>query len=355
VKDAGNDTLVFARTRADGRSEGLVVDSRQLVDVLKSRVLEARGLGEVAELADQSSEFERGPAPAKAYVFTHRFAAPFQSLQTTLRLRALSEPEDGSLIYPLLGVLAASIVLGLLALYRMAATQVRFAERRNNFVSAVSHELKTPLTAIRMHAEMLEEDLVAGEPKRREYYRTITRESERLTRLIDNVLALAQIERRQKQLELRVGNICPIVNESVEVLRPHVESQGFQLEFAVSGNVPDVCFNPDALRQVLFNLVENALKYGRQAQDRRITIVCSGEGQGAVLSVRDRGPGVRHDQLRSVFEPFFRGEDELTRKHQGTGIGLSLVKGLAEAMGGRVRGENANPGFLVRLELVANR
>jgi signal transduction histidine kinase len=118
--------------------------------------------------------------------------------------------------------------------------------------------------------------------------------------------------------------------------------------------VPNVRYEPDALKQVLSNLVENALKYGREASDRRITVQCEARAAAVVVSVRDRGPGVPREHLESIFEPFFRGEHELTRKNQGTGIGLSLVHGLANAMGASVRAENAAPGLRVHIELSAS-
>ncbi|HET9931146.1 MAG TPA: ATP-binding protein [Polyangiaceae bacterium] len=347
-------TLVLVRPRANASDkEGVVIDSETLVQILKARVLQARGLDEVAELSSLGSYGRREASLVGGYRFAHEFGPPFESVSASLNLRPLADPEDGSLVVPLSIVLCFSLALGLIALYRMAAAQVRFAERRNNFVSAVSHELKTPLTAIRMHAEMLEEDLVDGDAKRHEYYRTITKESERLTRLIDNVLSLAQLERGTRRLSLVLGDVRPAVVEALEMLRPQVESQGFVLEFEAAPSLPSVRYDPDALKQVLFNLVENALKYGRDASERRITVRLEPRGNGVELSVRDRGPGVLREHMKSIFEPFFRAEHELTRKNQGTGIGLSLVQGLARAMEASVEGENAHPGFRVRLELRA--
>jgi signal transduction histidine kinase len=367
VIDVGNDTLVFLRRSLDGGDEALVADSRVLVDTLKARVLEARGLDEVAELGSiptshrgllrsDPSASRAEPSAATPYVFSHTFAAPFDSLRATLRLRPLADPDDGTLVAKLAFVIPLFVLVGLIALYRLAAAQVRFAERRSNFVAAVSHELKTPLTAIRMHAEMLEEDLVDGAPKRRDYYRTITRESERLSRLIDNVLTFAQLERKSHQLETRVGDISGVVRESIDVLGPHVRAHAFSLELQLPAPItllPPVRFEPDALKQVLFNLVDNALKYARNGAERRILVRCLPEAGGVALSVCDQGPGVRRDQLKTIFEPFFRGENELTRKNQGSGLGLSLVKGLARAMGGSVRCENTHPGFAVHLHLAS--
>jgi signal transduction histidine kinase len=357
--DAGpGGTLVLSRPR-DGAlgSEGLVIDSDELVKALKARVLEARGLGEVAELRSSESSItsdgEAASTRQTPYVFRHRFGAPFDSLEASLELGPLAEPDDRTLIVPLALVLGACVVLGLYALYRTTATQIEFAERRNNFVSAVSHELKTPLTAIRMYAEMLEGDLVENDARRRDYYRTITAESERLSRLINNVLELARIEKRPTSLKLMLGDLTPVVRDALEVLRPHVEREGFSLELDVSGPLPSVQFEPDALRQILFNLVDNALKYSRDASERRISVRLAKANDRVLLSVRDRGPGVQQEHLDAIFQPFFRVERELTRKTQGTGIGLSLVRGLVERMGGSVRGANAGPGLEISVEFAA--
>lgn len=358
VERIDDQTLIFGRVRTNaGGFEGFVVDSDALVDTLKTRVLEARSLGSLANIVrvqDEKSVSRAGlsDSDGSGYEFTHRFAEPFSSIVTRMELTPLEDPSEGALVDELVLVLAVCVVLGLYALYRMTATQLVFAERSRNFVSAVSHELKTPLTAIRMYGEMLTDDLVADESKRREYYRTITRESERLTRLIDNVLNLSRLERR-RELQLRKGDIRPHLRDAIEVLRPHVERQGFGLVVDCDAAVADVEFEPDALKQVLFNLVDNSVKYGRDASDKRVMIELRPKGKGVGLSVRDFGPGVQPTHIRKIFLPFFRGERELTRKHAGTGIGLALVKSLVLAMHGRVTAENLDPGLNVTIELVA--
>ena len=356
VRARDDRTLILARPRAAGEAEGLVVDSEQLIEALKRRVLDARGLADVAKLSSAEPALPSEPELRSEgpYTFVHRFGAPFDSLQAALRLGPLAEPDDRSLLVPLALLLGASVVLGLFALYRTTATQIEFAERRNDFVSAVSHELKTPLTAIRMYAEMLEDDLVSDETRRREYYRTITTESERLSRLINNVLELARIQRKPPALQLSLAELAPVVRETLDVLRPHVEREGFGLELDVQAPLPSVQFEADAVRQILFNLIENALKYSREAGERRIGVRLSTGRPGRVLlEVRDRGPGVHEAHLRQIFEPFFREGRELTRKTRGTGIGLALVRGLVQRMGGEVRCSNANPGLQVSIELTA--
>jgi signal transduction histidine kinase len=226
----------------------------------------------------------------------------------------------------------------------MVAVTVGFANRRYNFVSAVTHELKTPLTAIRMYGEMLRDGLVASKEKRQQYYGVITAETERLTRLVNNVLELARLERKDRSLSLVVGDIGPVLEEVVAILQPHAQQEAFCLRIEVEESLPPVRFDRDALTQVLFNLVDNAIKYSRRAEKKEILLSCRRHETGVVLAVADHGPGVAPRHLKRVFEPFYRGEDELTRTSKGTGIGLALVRGLVERMGGAVSGHNREAG-----------
>jgi signal transduction histidine kinase len=229
---------------------------------------------------------------------------------------------------------------------------VQYAERRSNFAAAVTHELKTPLTAIRMYAEMLRDGLVSGEAKREEYYATITDESERLSRLVDNVLEFSKLEGGRRELQISVGHVGPVLEEAAEKLRAHAAREGFAIDVAVEPDLPVVRFDRDALLQVLFNLVDNAMKYARTSDTKRVEILAArdAKGGGVCVSVRDFGPGVPPGLQSRIFEPFYRGESELTRTTKGTGIGLALVKELAERMGAAVSGANASDGgFRVRL------
>jgi signal transduction histidine kinase len=226
----------------------------------------------------------------------------------------------------------------------MVAVVVDFAERRNNFVAAVTHELKTPLTAIRMYGEMLRDDLVPNDEKRREYYGTISDESERLSRLIDNVLEFSRLEHGRREMNWSVGAIGPVIEEAARKLRTHLDRESFSLEIEVDAGLPPVRFDRDALLQVLFNLVDNAMKYAGSAGRRVVVLEARRRAAGVEVAVRDFGPGVSGRHLSRIFEPFYRGEDELTRSAKGTGIGLALVKDLAERMGAAVAGANAEGG-----------
>jgi signal transduction histidine kinase len=287
-------------------------------------------------------------APARRYDFVHVFAAPFADLSLRARLDRIpgQRSASGAVVVGLSGLLLLLSALGGLVLYRAVAARMELAQRRSDFVAAVSHELKTPLTSIRMMAEILRDGMVPGEERRQQYYETITAESERLSRLIGNVLELARLERGTRPVERVVGPVYPVLEQVVEILGPHAKERGFVLETELAADLPAASMDRDALLQVLVNLVDNAIKFAASAEDKRVVIQARAVGAEVVLSVRDHGPGVPAGQLRRIFQPFYRGERELTRRTKGTGIGLALVAGLVARMGGRVDARNHPEGGL---------
>lgn len=338
---------------ARGYRQGVVLDVERLADWLRQQGLGNDGLAAQARLAFATplagADRTSGEGP---FVYQHRFAEPFDDLTARLALRPLPGA-GGAYLYALAALVVAVTGIGLVAIYRMVAVAMAYAERRTNFVAAVSHELKTPLTAIRMYGEMLRDGIVPSAEKRDEYHRHITAEAERLSRLINNVLELGHLEQGTRPLALATGSVVPVVREAADLLGPHASSQGFALEVDVAGDLPPVRFEPDALMQVLCNLVDNALKYARDASPRRIALRGWADRDGVHLAVRDHGPGVPPRHLGKIFEPFYRAESELTRRSKGAGIGLALVRGLVERMGARVDGRNLADGFEVEIAFEA--
>jgi signal transduction histidine kinase len=344
--------LVLTRSIWQGgkvERQGLVLDRAALVAWLETRVLAESGLSNRVQL-EFGAPGLRNDETETSNRYLHRFAEPFDALVAQLDLEPLTGLGSERPIYALAFLLMLVATVGIYAVDRMTHVVVDYAERRSNFVAAVSHELKTPLTSIRMYAEMLRDGLVPSEAKRSEYYTTITDESERLSRLIDNVLEFSRLEQNRRDLHLIVGSLSDAIRDAVEKLRTHIEREGFRLELDLDDSIPAVQFDRDGVTQLVFNLVDNALKYARHAEMRKIEIGLHLENERVELRVRDFGPGVADDQLRRVFEPFYRIGEELTRTTEGTGIGLALVKELAEGMGAVVFGRNASGGgFEVRV------
>jgi two-component system sensor histidine kinase VicK len=349
------ETLLLYRTVVAGEQgyrQGLLVEAAGLGDWLDREVIGPSRLAGASTVAffdatGQGSARRGGSDPkANEYVYRHRFAEPFDAIGVELGLAPLPGGRGTGTIYALAILLGLVGAGGLFAVYRMVSVVVEFAERRNHFVAAVSHELKTPLTSIRMYAEMLRDGIVSGEAKRSEYYRTITDESERLSRLIDNVLDFSRLEKGEREVRAQDGPLWPVVLEAVEKLRPHAEVEGFALTPRTEDELPNARFDRDVVTQVIFNLVDNALKYAAGAERKEIAIDCRARPGRIELAVRDYGAGVPSGDLARIFEPFFRREDELTRTTKGTGIGLALVKELVESMGGAISASNADGGGL---------
>ena len=251
-------------------------------------------------------------------------------------------------------VLAEGLILLGMVVLLVAARKERRANRlKSEFVSNVSHELKTPLSLIRMFGELLALGRTRGPEHAREYAEIITREAERLTHLIDNVLDFSRIEQGREAYTFSEGRLGPVVERAVELVRPRAEQAGAQLSCSVEPDLSPVSMDPGALTLLLLNLLDNALKYGVSGDGTaRIRVTLARENRELVLSVNDRGPGILESEIPRVFDRFYRGDDARRQRIRGSGIGLSLVRHIAESHGGRVTASNDPEGgcqFMLRL------
>lgn len=215
--------------------------------------------------------------------------------------------------------------------------QLAVARQKTDFVSNVSHELKTPLTSIRMFSELLSSGRVLEETKQRSYLQIIATEAARLTRLINNVLDFARIERGEKKYDFQDCDLVTLVNETVANYRPHLEAGGFTLDYEPTGKHPVIRADRDAISQVLLNLLSNAEKYG--AGRKAIVVETRIESSPrSVIRIRvlDRGNGVPRGAEEKIFEQFYRAHDSLSSGIQGSGLGLTLARQIARAHGGDI-------------------
>jgi signal transduction histidine kinase len=281
-----------------------------------------------------------------ALLYQTRLSAPLNDLELIFAIQHLPAGPGGTVIGWIAVILFLLLSAGFFAIYRLGIGQIKLLTQQQDFVSAVSHELKTPLTSIRMYGEMLREGWVV-EDKRREYYNYIHDESERLTRLINNVLQLARM--RRNELQVQVKSIT--AGELMDMIGSKIESQVNHAGFSLNLTCPNECntttlqIDPDYFTQIIINLVDNAIKFSSRADTKTIDITCQQETDNhIVFKVRDYGPGIAKDQMKKIFKLFYRTENELTRETVGTGIGLSLVNQLAIAMAGSVEVVNREPG-----------
>lgn len=242
-------------------------------------------------------------------------------------------------------------LLGLIAVVGAAAAAIARAGRRADelsaqktaFVSAVSHELRTPLTTLRMHAEMLQEGLVAPE-RLRVFYDDLAHESVRLSRLVENVLAVSQLEEGRRVLQLRPADLAEQIREIVDGQARHVERRGFPpVELDLPDDPVPVRCDAQAVEQIVVNLLDNALKYAADARASGLRVAVEVAGDQAILHVQDRGPGIPEADRDRVFDRFYRVQRERDAHTPGTGLGLALVRELARGHGGDARAA-ARPG-----------
>jgi signal transduction histidine kinase len=239
---------------------------------------------------------------------------------------------------------ALTLVLGIALfggylLLRDVNRDVRVAEVRSQFVASVSHELKTPLTAIRMYAETLAMGRSRDEQTKSEYLETIVNESERLARLVDNVLDFSKIEQGKKIYRLRPTRLEDVAGSAVRAMQFPLAQQGFQLHFSAQPGMPELKADPDAIQQAILNLLTNAMKYSGDA--REIDLRLAARNGDAVIEVEDHGLGMEPEEQKHVFEKFYRAPSHESRLIAGTGLGLTLVAHIAKAHGGRVQVESS--------------
>jgi signal transduction histidine kinase len=258
----------------------------------------------------------------------------------------------------LIGVLLTAIGVGSWLIVADLNRQLTLARQKTDFVSNVSHELKTPLTSIRMFSELLAEGRVTDRAKQRTYLGIITAETARLTRLINNVLDFARIERGEKKYNFQQCDLVSLVRETANTYRPHLEANGFQFTCELPDAPVFVNGDRDALAQVVVNLLSNAEKYS----DTRKEIALQVQPQPLPLpyvavTVLDRGMGVPNGCEEKIFEQFYRAHDSLSNGIQGSGLGLTLARQIARAHSGEVVYEPRDGGgscFTLRLPVLAS-
>ncbi len=231
------------------------------------------------------------------------------------------------------------LVVGAYLVARMIALEVDGARQRADFAANVSHELRSPITQIRLKGEALQLGLAQPGPDMQEHFDAIVRESERLSRLVDNVLDFAAIERGAKRYHLRPDDPVPVVVAAVESARSSFEALGVAVVMELPEDLPPLWIDREALGQVLTNLLSNAAKYG--AEGRYVRVAVEPREDGVEICVQDRGRGIGPDEQESVFDDFFRSSDPMVRRQKGTGIGLAIVRYIVEAHGGTIRVESA--------------
>ncbi len=341
-------TVVYRR-EADGSVVGLVIDRKMLEAVAERVDADVRRLAVGVRIVVNRMGHRASDQPAIRVLATTGFGPVLPHLTLALvNDRSLPDPLDeivrirGRRHLAITGGLMVLLLVGLFATIRGAARERELARQKSEFVATVSHELKTPLTSIRMFAEMLQQQVAAGDHEREQHYHgIIVKESERLGHLIANLLDYAQIERGTRRYSQQRVGAASVLEEAVATFQRLHEHAPPEIRSQIDDDVAgaEILVDREVVIQALLNLLANAVKYG--GEDQPIEVQLTGRGDRVVLAVRDRGPGIPPGEQERIFRQFYRAPGAYKSSVEGTGLGLALVKRHVEAQGGAVELDSA--------------
>ncbi len=240
----------------------------------------------------------------------------------------------GTLYFWALILTAGALIFGIGYTVRSVIREAQLARLKTDFVSSVSHDLRTPLTSIRMFTETLLLGRADSENEAREFLQVIADETERLSRLTERILDFSRMEAGRKAYQFSQIDISDLIQRSLAACRPMIEEAAFDVTVEIDQDLPAIHADRDAMIEVLINLVSNAIKYS--PDEKKIVIRAMREGNRVAISVSDRGIGIPKSEHKKIFEKFYRVECRRTCEVGGSGIGLSLVDHIVSAHQGQV-------------------
>ncbi len=340
-QDSENLALIFVSDLSRADIAGLVLNSDSFVQqVLSPKLQEAAGQEFILAVFQENRSqpiFSTAPIQVQEskqqknlWLFPNHFLGirpqgeTFEELARSRFYRSLL----------LIIILDFVLILSAWVVYRNIKREMELSRLKSDFVSNVSHELKTPLSLIRMFAETLEMGRARSERKKKEYYHIIRQETERLTHLVNNLLNFSRMEAGKKQYQLEMANLNTVVEKVLKNYRVHLQEQGFDVSLRLSEDLPETAVDAESISEALLNLLDNAVKY---SNSRKFIAIKTGVDQGDLfLEVEDHGIGIAPEQHDKIFDKFYRVSTGLVHNTKGSGLGLTLVRHIMEAHGGDV-------------------
>ena len=331
---------ILSESQSGGRG-GLCWDPEFLQATLFPRILEqvAQETGLQVRISDERglrpSEDKLSQSSSLSLSF-RRFPFPWQLDVSQPGLGNLQQTAQREVLTYgiLLSLIVALLILGAVLIVRDISRERESTRLKAEFVHNVSHELKTPLTLVRLYGETLQRKKSLSDEQKDECYQIITKESERLSHLINNVLDFSRIDMGRKEFDFQEGNLADAVSETLESYRYHLEKKGFSIRTHIDPQIPEMPFDREAVSSVLINLLSNAEKFSPDRKE--VTVRLFQKDNSAVLQVSDRGIGISPKEAEKIFTRFYRSSNEIAAEAKGSGLGLPLVKHIIEAHGGQV-------------------
>ena len=280
------------------------------------------------------------------------FPLPWKLLVSHPEIKSLEKTARREIFFYgfLLSVIVALMLFGAVMIARDISREAETNRLKTEFVNNISHELKTPLTLIRLYGETLQRKENLTNAEKKDCYEIITKESERLSHLINNVLDFSRIEMGRKEFDLKEGRLQDVITDTLELYRYHLEKKGFTIHSEIAADLPEIRFDGEAIASVLINLLSNAMKFS--TKEKEVTVRLFSDIGNIVLQVADKGIGISIKEIPKIFERFYQSDNKIASEARGSGLGLTLVKSIIEAHGGTIEVESeVGKGslFLVRI------
>ena len=277
--------------------------------------------------------------PVTNYLVAKNFSQLFVNWKVALydrngkSIEQLTGKERQLYLVLFLGIIIVMLI-GIVIMVRALIHESEVSRMKSEFVSNVSHELKTPLALIRMFGETLDAGIVTDEKKRREFYSIIRKESERLSHLIDNVLDFSKMDTGVKKYYFEEADLVKVIRDSLEAYKFHIHDNGFEMKSELPDELVMVKIDKDAISQAFLNLLSNAVKYS--VDSKYILVEVLKNSTSAMISVTDNGVGIAKEELKKIFDKFYQVPITKLRETRGSGLGLALAKHIIEAHGGKI-------------------
>lgn len=344
IKDDNNMIILLFAVRGDGKENnlaGLVVNKRSFIsEVISRRIGRTAGdkftLAVISDIRDSIVYSNFPIIVAEIDRKKELWVLKGYSLGISLKGETLNEVigERGKRNLYVLLLINLLFISGIVLVIINIRRQIRLAQIKSDFVSNVSHELRTPLALITMFAETLEAGRVKNEEKVKEYYKIISAEANRLSKIVNSILNFSQMESGKRKYSFREVSLNEVVEKVAETYTFHLKNKGFLFRMDLSRDLPGVSADPDAVSEATINLLDNAMKYSSEVKE--IVVSTGAVGKMVFISVKDKGVGIAAVEISQIFDKFYRVTSGLTHNTKGTGLGLTIVKHIIDAHKGKI-------------------
>jgi signal transduction histidine kinase len=334
------ETLYGIYHKADGISILALLSTENIASIFTNLATDFRDSDVVYRIVNESGNFVGGTDELSNEPFvTAAIGEDFPGWKIELSFKEGDIFEKAAsqriTVYIWTGLLVIALILVAAGVAAQAVRkQIKLNKLKNDFIATVSHELKTPLASIRLLVDTLLEGNYKDQQQAVEYFQLVSKENERLTRLVDNFLTFSRMERNKQTFEMAETRPVDIARAAAEAVKTKFNSGRCNFQLQIADDLPDIFADCDIMVTALINLLDNAYKYSYN--DKKIELKVFSENNFVCFSVSDNGVGMTHSQTNKIFNRFYQADTSLSRRAEGTGLGLSIVKFIVDAHKGTI-------------------